>query len=86
MRNILYWWMLFSVGLSRQIQGEYGAVIREINRREGYKLSIDVPSGIHASTGRVMGEAVRADLTVTFGWAKKGLLFTPGRNTPEGWP
>ena len=69
---------LFGIGLSRQIQGEYGAVIREINRREGYKLSIDVPSGIHASTGRVMGEAVRADLTVTFGWAKKGLLFYPG--------
>ncbi len=69
---------LFGIGLSRQIQGEYGEIIREINRREGYKLSIDVPSGIHASTGRVMGEAVRADLTVTFGWAKKGLLFYPG--------
>ncbi|MCI9071547.1 MAG: NAD(P)H-hydrate dehydratase [Lachnospiraceae bacterium] len=69
---------LFGIGLSRQIQGEYGEIIREINCREGYKLSIDVPSGIHASTGRVMGEAVRADLTVTFGWAKKGLLFYPG--------
>lgn len=69
---------LFGIGLSRQIQGEYAEIVKEMNRRKGYKLSIDVPSGIHASTGKVMGEAVRADLTVTFGWAKKGLLFYPG--------
>lgn len=69
---------LFGIGLSRQIQGEYAEIVKEMNRRKGYKLSVDVPSGIHASTGKVMGEAVRADLTVTFGWAKKGLLFYPG--------
>lgn len=69
---------LFGIGLSRPVQGEYADIIKEMNRRKGFKLSVDVPSGIHASTGRVMGEAVRADLTVTFGWAKKGLLFYPG--------
>lgn len=69
---------LFGIGLSRQIQGEYAEIVKEMNRRKGFKLSVDVPSGIHASTGRIMGEAVRADLTVTFGWAKKGLLFYPG--------
>lgn len=69
---------LFGIGLSRQVQGEYAEIITEMNRRKGYRIAVDVPSGIHAGTGRVMGVAVKADLTVTFGWAKKGLLFYPG--------
>lgn len=77
---------LFGIGLSRPVQGEYAEIIREMNRRKGFKLSVDVPSGIHAATGKVMGAAVRADLTVTFGWAKKGLLFIRAQSTPDGWP
>ncbi len=69
---------LFGIGLSRQIQGEYAQIVRELNRRTGYKLAVDVPSGVHAQTGKIMGEAVKADKTVTFGWAKKGLLCYPG--------
>ena len=69
---------LFGIGLSRQVQGEYAEIITEINNRKGFKLSVDVPSGVHAGSGKIMGVAVRADLTVTFGWAKKGLLFYPG--------
>lgn len=69
---------LFGIGLSRQVQGEYAEIITELNSRKGYKIAVDVPSGIHAGTGRIMGIAVKADLTVTFGWAKKGLLFYPG--------
>ena len=68
----------FGIGLSRQIQGEYAQIVRELNRRTGYKLAVDVPSGVHAQTGKIMGEAVKADKTVTFGWAKKGLLCYPG--------
>lgn len=69
---------LFGIGLSRQVQGEYAEIITEMNRRKGYKIAVDVPSGIHAGTGKIMGTAVKADMTVTFGWAKKGLLFYPG--------
>ena len=69
---------LFGIGLSRQVQGEYAEIIKEFNSRKGYKIAVDVPSGIHAGTGKIMGVAVKADLTVTFGWAKKGLLFYPG--------
>lgn len=69
---------LFGIGLSRQVQGEYAEIITELNRRKGYKIAVDVPSGIHAGTGKIMGTAVKADLTVTFGWAKKGLLLYPG--------
>lgn len=68
----------FGIGLSRQVQGEYAEIITELNRRKGYKIAVDVPSGIHAGTGKIMGTAVKADLTVTFGWAKKGLVLYPG--------
>ena len=54
---------LFGIGLSRQIQGEYADIVKELNRRPGYKLSVDVPSGVHAESGKIMGEAVRADVT-----------------------
>lgn len=69
---------LFGIGLSRQVQGEYAEIITEMNRRRGCRVAVDVPSGVHADTGKIMGVAVKADLTVTFGWAKKGLLFYPG--------
>ena len=69
---------LFGIGLSRQIQGEYAGIVQEFNRRGGYKLAVDVPSGVEAQTGKILGEAVKADKTVTFGWAKKGLLYYPG--------
>jgi hydroxyethylthiazole kinase-like uncharacterized protein yjeF len=41
-------------------------------------VAVDVPSGVDASTGRVDGAAVRADITVTFGAAKTGLMVDPG--------
>ncbi|HEX3908305.1 MAG TPA: NAD(P)H-hydrate dehydratase [Mycobacteriales bacterium] len=41
-------------------------------------VAVDVPSGVDASTGAVAGEAVRADVTVTFGALKAGLVISPG--------
>ncbi|MFC3984306.1 NAD(P)H-hydrate dehydratase [Streptosporangium jomthongense] len=41
-------------------------------------VAVDVPSGVDATTGRVEGEAVEADVTVTFGTYKPGLLVSPG--------
>jgi ADP-dependent NAD(P)H-hydrate dehydratase / NAD(P)H-hydrate epimerase len=41
-------------------------------------VAVDVPSGVDASTGAVAGEAVRADVTVTFGALKPGLVISPG--------
>jgi NAD(P)H-hydrate epimerase len=50
-------------------------VIRKINATEkAVKVAVDIPSGLDANTGRVWGEAVRADLTVTMAFVKKGLL------------
>lgn len=71
---------LFGVGLSREVQGEFAELICLFNRLEGYKIALDVPSGIHSDTGQELGCAVRADLTVTFAFAKRGLFLREGRS------
>lgn len=53
--------------------------IRRLNHSEKPVLAIDVPSGVDATTGAVVGEAVRADVTVTFGAPKLGTLLSPAR-------
>ncbi len=73
---------LFGIGLSRDVEGEYAELIYAINamrQRGTYICSLDIPSGICADTGKVMGCAVRADLTTAFAFAKRGELLYPGR-------
>lgn len=70
---------LFGIGLSREVQGEYAEAIQRINEAEAFKISADIPSGVETDSGRIMGHAVRADLTVTFGFLKKGLCLYPGK-------
>lgn len=48
-------------------------------RSRGAVVAVDLPSGVDADTGEVRGAAVRADLTVTFGTHKPGLLIDPAR-------
>lgn len=69
---------LFGVGLSRPVEGIYAETVQEMNAAEGYKLALDVPSGICSDTGRVLGCAFLADATVTFGFCKRGLMMYPG--------
>lgn len=69
---------LFGVGLSREVAGEYAQWIGWFNRSPGYKIALDVPSGIHSDNGHVMGCGVKADKTVTFGFPKRGLYLFPG--------
>jgi ADP-dependent NAD(P)H-hydrate dehydratase / NAD(P)H-hydrate epimerase len=55
------------------------AAITELAREEGSTVvAVDLPSGVDASTGEVHGAAIRADVTVTFGTWKPGLLIDPG--------
>ncbi len=69
---------LFGVGLSRDIVGDYAHIIEKCNALQGYKIAVDVPSGICANTGRVLGCAFKADCTVTFAFEKLGLHLYPG--------
>ena len=69
---------LFGIGLCRPAEGIYRETIEWINAQDAFVLAVDLPSGIETDTGAVLGCAVRADVTVTFGFWKRGLLFYPG--------
>lgn len=69
---------LFGTGLDREITGFLALVIETLNAATCPRLSLDLPSGLHADTGRVLGTAVLADRTVTFAHPKLGLC------TPRG--
>jgi len=69
---------LFGIGLDRALDGDVVALIDAINRSNARIVAVDIASGVHADDGRIMGAAVSADLTVTFGWRKVGELLQPG--------
>jgi NAD(P)H-hydrate epimerase len=69
---------LFGTGLDRDVSGIWRDVIEALNRRTCPLLALDIPSGLHANTGSVLGVAVRADVTVTFIGLKQGLLTGAG--------
>lgn len=69
---------IFGTGLKSQVQGLQGEAIRCLNRSSARIFSVDIPSGVDASTGRICGLAVQADMTVTFGYAKIGHASQPG--------
>ena len=71
---------VFGVGLSRRIEGVYGTLLDCLNKLTGQKIAVDIPSGIDADNGVVLGTAFRADLTVTFSYEKAGMRLFPGQS------
>lgn len=69
---------LFGVGLNRPVSGICHTIIKQINASKALVYAVDVPSGINATSGNVMGIAVNAYATVTFGLMKTGLMLPPG--------
>lgn len=69
---------LFGIGLSRAPQGVYAEWIQAMNAACGYKLAVDMPSGVSSDDGRAYEPAFTADLTVTFAYQKAGQLLYPG--------
>lgn len=69
---------LFGVGLTRPVEGIYAELIDQMNRSGAPIVAVDLPSGVSADDGKVCGCAVRADVTVTFGEEKLGMILYPG--------
>ena len=69
---------IFGVGLKREVAGIHARVIQTMNRLDAMRVAVDVPSGVDAGTGQVLGVGFKADLTITFGLHKVGMLLYPG--------
>jgi len=69
---------LLGTGLNTPVHGLYASAVEWINSAGKPVLSIDIPSGVNADSGRIMGIAVKASLTVTFGFPKLGQCVFPG--------
>ena len=70
---------VFGVGLSRNISGPAATILEALADVEAMIVSVDLPSGVCPNTGQVLGIAVAADVTVTFGMPKRGHTQYPGR-------
>lgn len=73
---------LFGTGLAREIRGEQEEAVRKINRygEKGARvIAVDIPSGISADSGKILGCCVKADLTVAIQYAKAGHFLYPGK-------
>lgn len=69
---------LFGVGLSRPLYGDALAAVRLMNASGAPIVAADIPSGVSADSGCILGDGVRADVTVTFSMAKPGHFVEPG--------
>jgi ADP-dependent NAD(P)H-hydrate dehydratase / NAD(P)H-hydrate epimerase len=71
---------IFGVGLSRPVAGVALEAIAGINASDAHVLALDIPSGLHADTGEILGAAVHAERTVTFLGLKLGFYTGDGPN------
>ena len=70
---------LFGTGLSREVSGWRRSVLAAVNAGDAPVVAVDIPSGVDADTGQVLGGAIEADVTVTFQYAQPGHVLYPGR-------
>lgn len=69
---------LLGIGLNRNVEGTYADIIETMNQQEIFLYSLDMPSGICADDAKILGIAIKADVTITFGLAKIGQILYPG--------
>ena len=71
---------LLGTGLDKPVQGLLAALIDRVNHLRPPVLAVDIPTGLSADTGEVLGAAMQAEVTVTYGWPKIGQILPPGRD------
>lgn len=69
---------LLGTGVSREVAPLFAGIIRMVNGMRVPVVAVDIPSGVCADTGKILGSAIRASITVTFALPKQGLLLFPG--------
>lgn len=69
---------LLGTGLTKNVEGFYRRAIKWVNEQKAPVVAVDVPTGIDASNGRILGSAICATLTTTFAYPKVGLASYPG--------
>ncbi len=69
---------LLGTGLSKRARSPYREIITQINEANKPTLALDIPSGLCADTGQILGVAIQADWTATMGFSKLGLILPPG--------
>lgn len=69
---------VLGTGLTRKVDGAYAQIIKYANTLNAYKIACDIPSGIESDKGGRLGEAFRADVTLCYGFLKRGLVLYPG--------
>jgi NAD(P)H-hydrate epimerase len=71
---------LLGTGLNAPVQGLLAALLERLNHLRPPVLAVDIPTGLSADTGEVLGVALKAEVTVTYGWPKIGQVLPPGRD------
>lgn len=74
----LYVDAIFGTGLERAVEGQWAEAVNALNLQRAPVLAVDMPSGLHSDTGRVLGVAVKASATVSFIGLKQGLFLAAG--------
>lgn len=69
---------LFGIGLKSEVKNPFREIVDFVNSCNKVIVAVDVPSGIDANSGNVMGSAIKARKTITFGYSKKGLVESEG--------
>jgi NAD(P)H-hydrate epimerase len=69
---------ILGTGIKSEVKGYYARVIDMLNQLQQPVFAVDVPSGLNADTGEVLGACIRADATATFGFSKIGHWIHPG--------
>lgn len=69
---------LFGIGLKRKVEGDFARIVNAMNSAQAPIVALDVPSGLSADTGAVLGVSVQASMTLTFGLAKPGFFTGDG--------
>ncbi len=70
---------ILGTGASSLVSDELKMLIDLINEYSKYTVSVDLPSGLESNTGKILGRSIQADMTVTFGLLKSGMLLYPGK-------